>query len=234
MSKPVKSRLDYRVIELWARIANPSNWKTATAEYGDLLTPFELKPPMPGYIGKSFFNQDVRIAILGINPGRGRNYAARDKPLLDAVRSLSKAPSSENFKLLMSEYRKHLPKWGIYSDIGFPQRFDMTLSQVMVSNVLPASTDVRGSCRDLDNLYKFTIRRFTSKQLKLLRPDAILIIGTHAKNMLNKYLKGWSSELETMDIWHPTYGLRPENEAEFMGQLDKAGDWIERIRADVG
>ena len=231
MSKSVKSRLDGRIIELWAKIANPSSWKTATTKYGKLLTPFESKPPMPGYIGKDYFRQDVRIAVLAINPGRGRNYAARDKPLLDAIRALSKLPSRENFKLLMAEYREHLPRWGIYSDIGFPQRFNLKLSQIMVSNVLPASTEVRGSCRDLDNLYEFAIRRFTSKQLKLLKPDAVLLVGTHAKNMLNEYGEDWPSGLETMDIWHPAYGLRPENEESYEQQLDKATDWIGRIRA---
>lgn len=238
MAKSIQSRLDRRIVELWAKIADSRGWADASTKWNDLLTPFELKPPMPGYIGKSYFNQDFRIAVLGINPGRGRNNLDRDKPLLDAVRSLAEASSRESFKLLMAEYRKHLPKWGVYSAIGFPQRFNLKLSQIMVSNVLPASTEVGGSRSELDPLFEFAISKFTSEQMTLLQPDAVLFIGSHAEQMLHTYWQNWPSSLETKCIVHPShvnYAKNPRDRENrrrrLISEVNLAANWIEGLRA---
>ena len=230
MATPVTKRLDDRIIKLWSKIADPNSWETAFDKWEDLLTPFDPRYPQPGFIGKGYFRNPCRILIMGINPGPGKGFEARDEILFGATLELARTPNADNFKSLMSVYSKQMPHWGIFSRQNIFNRLDLSLENIAYLNVLQVNTKVDCSDSKLNRVYEYAISKFTFRQLKLLQPHAILILGKHGIDVLNKY---WPESdrpdgLEVVHVWHPAYRGVRQNPAEFEKQMNDARKVIRR------
>ncbi len=234
MALPIK-RLDKRIVQLWSEVSDPESWSRAFENWGGLLTPFGPRYPQPGFIGKGYFKSTCRILVMGINPGSGKGYEDRDEVLFDAILQLADAPNAKHFKSLMSIYSVQAPHWGIFSRRGILRRLALTFENIAYLNVLQVNAEVNCTDKRLDPVYRYAISKFTSSQLKLLKPDIVLILGKHGEKMLDEY---WSVNdrpdgLEIMSIWHPSSPWVGRNPARFEAQMKGARKFLMRAIRQV-
>ena len=228
-------RLDDQIVQLWSKISSPASWRYARSNFGELLTPFNPRYPQPGFIGNEYFESRCRVLLMGINPGPGKGYEAKDRILFDSSLRLARDPSAENLNSLMSIYREQMPAWTIFSRHGIFNRLGLSLDRIAFMNVLHLNTDVGPAEKELEPVYKYVITKFTSKQLYLLQPHAILHLGKHGWLKLNEY---WPesdrpSGLKTLSIWHPSTRWVGRDPAGFETQLEEARRFLMRRKRQV-
>ncbi|MDE2860027.1 MAG: hypothetical protein OYI31_06165 [Chloroflexota bacterium] len=228
-------RTDEQIVQLWSRILNPESWRYARKRFGSLLTEFNPRYPQAGFIGKRYFQVNCRILLMGINPGHGRGYEARDKLLFESSLRLARHPSAENLEALMSVYREQMPAWGIFSRHGVLSRLEVSLDSIAYMNVLHVNTKVDAFDRRLDPVYRYVIDKFTRRQIHLLQPHAILHLGKHGWRMLSEF---WPEldrpdELQTNVIWHPTSQQARSAPVEFEAQLEDARRFLTRRKRQL-
>ena len=231
MLKPVYRRLDKRIIELWSSIPRKKGWEPAFDKWNDLLTPFNPRYPQPGFVGRNYFKSNSRIVVMGINPGLGKNFESSDERLFNSILSLERRPTKKNFKLVMNTYEENMPEWTIFSRWNILDRLSLTLDEIAYLNVLPVNTEVACDSTRLNPVYEYAISNFTSRQLKLLRPNAVLNLGKHGHKMLKRYWLAKPNELENLAIWHPTSRHASAHREQFSEQLDSARYFVERVRS---
>ena len=200
---PKTSRLGEQIVNLWSEIADPESWKPALNDWPEILAPFGPRYPQPGYIGKNYSRN--RIVVMGINPGKGgeRNKLADDE-IFHHTLQLALSPTGKHHRSLMTTYRKHMDTWDIFSRIGFPARFGLEWEDIAYMNVLQVNTKVKCYHRSATPLYEYAIDNFTSRQLALLEPKAVLMLGKHGYKMLGRFWDRKPSELRIEAIIHPS------------------------------
>ena len=230
MPTSIKSRTDKQIVRLWSQISDPSSWEPLFAKHGELLTPFGPRYPQPGLIGNRYFKSKPRILLMGINPGLGKGFESKDKTLFDATLRLARKSNARHLNSVMDVYSNQMSSWMIFSKWNVPDRLDLQFDDIAYFNVLHINTDVGSDNAKLNPVYKYAIQRFTTRQVELLRPHAILLLGKHGEKMLKKYWSDRPQELKVMSIWHPSSRTASGNPQGFSNQLDEAKDFLNQIR----
>ncbi|RPJ48309.1 MAG: hypothetical protein EHM16_03080 [Betaproteobacteria bacterium] len=132
--------------------------------------------PQPGYIGSKYRN--VRVLLVGQNPGTPKSLSAQDLPYTAALRALRDEPTTQRYKELRTVLRTFIPQWPVQNN-HFPLiESGLTLDDIAYCNIVRCRTTGDGTPREL--LSKQCLNEHFVRWLNLLNPKVVVFIGKWA------------------------------------------------------
>lgn len=192
--------MNRRIIDLWADIGSEEYWRDLPVWKGGTSVPFESvyvpfndRWPQPGFIGKGYFDSDVRVLVVGQNPRASNTSesAQGDQEMFNLIRCHSSERSAKSLRSLFTMTRKFMlgdgygRPWGWVEDI-VKNNFYLKVDEIAYLNTIPVATVGNNfNLKTLSSAYE----KSTKPQLRLLKPHKILF---HGKGPYNKFHE-WES-----------------------------------------
>lgn len=132
--------------------------------------------PQPGWIGRGY--EDVRLLLVGQNPGTPKSLAAKDLKYTDALRKLRDAPTDQKYQELVSVLQVFIPQWPVHGSYFPLAECDLILEDIGYCNLVRCRT--QGDSAPTTKLVSNCTTQHFSRWLDLLQPKAVVFIGKWA------------------------------------------------------
>lgn len=164
---------EWRNIE-FARVIACKSCTTATDS--KLLRDDGENVPQPGYIGSNYRN--VRVLLVGQNPGTPKSLAEEDLHYTAALRALRDEPTIQRYKQLRTVLRTFILRWPVQNN-HFPlTESGLTLDDIAYCNIVRCRT--ANDSKPGETLAKQCLNGHFIRWLNLLKPKVVVFIGKWA------------------------------------------------------
>ena len=142
--------------------------------------------PFIGFVGKSYFDANVRVCFLGKANAETKNqeYDLKINKALISFKTANQKQRSNRYSEYRDLYQNIIPTWQIYR---YPARFlellDWNLSAISYANIVP----FRYIGKPPQDIYKTSFEYFTGPFLKAVAPDFIVPLGQDLQYTVRRY-----------------------------------------------
>jgi hypothetical protein len=173
--------VDKAIVELWATIGSQRSWHDLMSNTG--LVRFDDRWPQPGFVGAHYFDSEHRVVVMGQNPRASNTTtaSASDRELFRLIRRHAEIRTEESLVDLFRMTRDfmlgsggHRPAWKPIT--AARNHLGLSLDSIAYLNLIPLAT--RGDL--ILPVFSDAYARSTAKQLKLLKPNKIVVYGKAA------------------------------------------------------
>ena len=224
------------LIRVTAKIVDPTSWESAKQRWPGQVAPTIERDgytrwPLPGYVGQHY--EGTRIVFLGTNPGPGKglsNARSEDVRLfMTLLPEFLRNPGDKTYNEMNAYLATEMPKWDIFSNIGFPQCFQMRISELAYSNVLLVNTPDGVRPGDVaPEVFEFSIRRFLADWLNLLAPKLVVVFGKDAAKHLIKHWQPRPPDLQIVSMGLPTRQVMNTHRQTFEADFENVKRTVDR------
>lgn len=141
-------------------------------------------PPQPGYIGSAY--DAHRVVFIGKNPA-GESASKENDPVYHALEALQGDEAS--FDNLNAVLQETIPTWKLYSKLMRPvlEAMGIGIENAALINLLAWRTD---KTTRPEHFYEESWNTYTSRQIDLLAPKTIFILGDGLRQEFKQRYKG--------------------------------------------
>ena len=189
--------MNKRIVNLWADIGSDSYWKDVMKEGVHVFVPFKSRWPQPGFIGSGYFNSPKRVVVMGQNPRAGKSksqvIAEKDEELFDLIRQLAHHRSTSSLNQLFAMMMEYFsfPNNNVWRPLKLAKNhLGLDWNSIAYLNLIPLTTYNDRIVPAFRKAFELS----TKKQLDVLAPAKIVVVGKGAHDKFNQVSDGrWDS-----------------------------------------
>ena len=230
--------MNRQIIDLWAKIGSEDYWQRFMKNNNrkGIFVPFEERWPQPGFIGRNYFDMPRRIVVMGQNPNapnkKEKGLLDDDQVMFAMIKEHSERRTSESLEdlfELMPEFMlggrivdgKSRRKWTSVRTIE--KRLKLCLDDIAYLNLIPLTLVHKKIVPE----YKEAFELSTKRQLRVLKPDKIVIYGKGARDKFKNW-EGKKWKKRTRYLFQARYAnsLSPDAKKDYEKRINRMRKWL--------